>query len=111
AHRKFRVHPVAPAALAVGGSRLAEIRPPLARTFCLASSTPASVLHTRVGLGRRPTSPAARRSSTRLTVMAVVPHNAAAPRYEPTSSYALTISISSLRHFMWASLPGRPAVA
>ena len=96
------------------GRREAAASPRVARYMATSTGmlrTTAAVLRTRAGLGRRPTWPAARRSSTRLTVLAVVPHNTAAPRYEPTSSYALTISISSLRHFMWASLPGRPAVA
>jgi outer membrane receptor protein involved in Fe transport len=63
---------------------------------------------TRLHAVRRPGScPAARRSSTRLTVLCVVPHNAAVARREPVSSYALMMSNSCLAVFNRGVLQGR----
>jgi hypothetical protein len=81
ARRKLRAEPRQPAFLATGNRRSAEIRPSLARTRCSISATTLAALRTRAGAGRRPTWPAARRSRTRFTVLTVVPHKAAAPRY------------------------------
>jgi hypothetical protein len=75
---------------------LALIRPLVAFTRSAIRVRKASVLR---GLCGRSSGGAARRSTTRRTVLWVVPHNAAAARYDPSSRYADTMSNCSLADF------------
>lgn len=75
---------------------MALIRPSVARTFASMRPTNGSVCFGRAGCGG---DSLARRSTTRRTVLWVVPHSAAAARYEPNSWYAERMSNCSLALF------------
>jgi hypothetical protein len=96
ARRRWRADPAYPSARTSGSRRLALIRPSVARTFSAISSRNGSVLF---GLGGRSAGSVDRRSTTRRTVLWVVPHSAAAARYDPSSRYADTMSNCSLADF------------
>ena len=86
ARRRLRAEPSYPADWQIGSRRLALIRPSVARTRFAMSAVSGSVLR---GRGDRSAGGRSRRSTTRRTVLWVVPHSAAAARYDPSSSYAL----------------------
>jgi len=96
ARRRWRAEPAYPSARQSGRRRLALIRPSVARTLASRSGTSGSVAFGRAGLGGGELE---RRSTTRRTVLWVVPHSAAAARYEPSSSYALRMFNCSLALF------------
>ncbi len=96
ARRRLRAEPAYPAARQTGSSRLALIRPSVALTRLAMRAANGSVYR---GLDGRSAGGRPRRSTTRRTVLWVVPHSAAAARYDPSSSYALRMFNCSLALF------------
>ena len=96
ARRRLRGEPRYPAARQRGRRRLALMRPSVARIRSATRSAPGSVLRR---LGGRSAGGWPRRSTTRRTVLWVVPQSAAVARYEPSSWYLGRMSNRSLAVF------------